>query len=288
VKNDKRDPILVGDNGSDQANDALALAKLLRDALGGPVVRASISPRESDPADGLRELAVEHRAQLLVVGSSHRGPVGRIFPGSVGRKLLRGVPCPLAIAPRGFAGRAQALEAVAAGFDGTDGAKHAVRAGADLALKAGATLRVVAVLDTMGRMYLGPERPGVMKTLRTELAKRLDQVLESLPTGLPREARLLSGPLPRTLLAEVADGIDLLVVGSRASGPIGSVLVGSVSSELAESSPVPLLIVPRRAPGQPAGESSQRSMSEADEAPGRSVRSGRWRDAETSASSSNT
>jgi len=112
VKNDKRDPILVGDNGSDQANDALALAKLLRDALGGPVVRASISPGESDPADGLRELAVEHRAQLLVVGSSHRGPVGRIFPGSVGRKLLRGAPCPLAIAPRGFAGRPHALEAV--------------------------------------------------------------------------------------------------------------------------------------------------------------------------------
>jgi nucleotide-binding universal stress UspA family protein len=288
VKSDERAPIFVGDNGSDQADDALALAELLREAMGGPIVRASISPGESDPADGLRELAVEHRAQLLVVGSSHRGPVGRIFPGSVGRKLLHGAPCPLAVAPRGFAEGAHALAVIAVGFDGTDGADHAVRAAADLALEAGASLRVIAVLDTMGLMYLGPERPTVMKTLRTELTKRVDELLESLPAELHCEARLLSGPVPRTLLNEMADGVDLLVVGSRASGPIGSVLIGSVSSELAESSPVPVLIVPRRAPDQAAGESSQRSMSDADEAAGRSVRSGKWRDAETSASSSNT
>lgn len=285
---DAHGPILVGDNGSDQAGDALALAEVLHDAVGGQVVPASIPPEASDPADGLRKLAVERHAQMLVVGSSHRGPVGRIFPGSVSRRLLHGAPCPLAIAPRGYAGEANALTAVAVGFDGSDSADQAVRAAADLALNAGATLRVIAVLDTMGLMYLGVERATVMKTLRVELARRLEELLEDLSEELRCEGRLLSGPIPRTLLAEVAEGIDLLVLGSRASGPLGSVLIGSVSSEMAECSPVPLLIVPRRASDQPSGESSQLSTSPTDESAGRSVRSGKWREAETSASSSNT
>jgi nucleotide-binding universal stress UspA family protein len=287
VVGDEHRAIVVGDNGSENARDALALAEVLRDALGGEIVPVSIPSETADPADGLRQVAVERDAQLLVVGSSHRGPVGRIFPGSVGRRLLHGAPCPLAIAPRGFAADTHAITAVAVGFDGTDCARDAARAAADIALRAGASLRVVAVLDTMGLMYLGVERATVMKELHAELAKALHELLEDLPGELHSEARLLSGPIPRTLLAEVAENTDLLVLGSRASGPIGSVLIGSVSSEMAESSPVPLLIVPRRAPDQSSGESSQRSMSETDEPGGLSVRSGRCREAETSSRSSN-
>ena len=45
-------------------------------------------------------------ALAIVVGSSHRGPVGRIVPGSVGERLLHGAPCPVAVAPRGYSGEA--------------------------------------------------------------------------------------------------------------------------------------------------------------------------------------
>ena len=41
-------------------------------------------------------------ALAIVVGPSHRGPLGRILPGSVGERLLHGAPCPVAVAPRGY------------------------------------------------------------------------------------------------------------------------------------------------------------------------------------------
>ena len=42
------------------------------------------------PGAALYELAGEERALLIVVGSTHRGPLGRVLPGSVGRALLQG------------------------------------------------------------------------------------------------------------------------------------------------------------------------------------------------------
>jgi len=243
VTQDREPSIVVGYDGSDQAADAVALGELLAEVLGATpeVVTVAGSPA----ASGLEELAVAHDAELLVVGSSHRGPVGRILPGSVGRRLLDGAPCPVAIAPRGFASEPRHIRAVTVGFDGTEGAVEAVEAAAALALAAGAMLRIVAVVDTFGHAYLGPERVRVIHAIREELGERLDAVLEIVPPDLDCEARLRSGPVTRTLLGEVAEGVDLLVLGSRSFGPLGSVLIGSVSSELVESSPVPLLIVPR-------------------------------------------
>ena len=49
------------------------------------------------PARGLHELALEQGktgAPVLVVGSTHRGPIGRVVLGSVGELLCSGAPCP--------------------------------------------------------------------------------------------------------------------------------------------------------------------------------------------------
>ena len=58
-----------------------------------PVVSSS-APR------GLHGLAIKMEAGALVAGASHRGPVGRIVPGSMTERLLLGAPCPVAVAPR--------------------------------------------------------------------------------------------------------------------------------------------------------------------------------------------
>ena len=44
------------------------------------------------PARGLHELAEDEGASLIVIGSTHRGPVGRVVLGSVGEILLAGTP----------------------------------------------------------------------------------------------------------------------------------------------------------------------------------------------------
>ncbi len=239
-------------------------------------------------ARGLHELAHARPAAVLVLGSSHRSGLGRVVPGRVATKLLHGASCPLAIAPAGYADRAADLRTVAVGFDGSEQAQLAARQAALLALEAGAGLRLIAVVDTFGAMYLGPERQTVLNVVQEELDERIQHLLGSLPVELSCDVSLLRGPVPRTLLAEAEKEADLLVLGSRAYGPIGSVLLGSVSSQVIHTCPLPLLVVPRGTGDQGTGESSQHSTSAAQAAAERSVRSDKSRDAGTSASSSNT
>ena len=55
-------------------------------------------------------------------------------------------------------------------------------------------------------------------------------------------------PDPRVKLADL-EGIDLMLVGSRGYGPMGRVLLGSVSSQLMHAAPCPVIVVPRGAAG---------------------------------------
>ena len=62
-----------------------------------------------------------------MVGSSHRGKLGRVLPGSVGESLLRGAPCAVAVAPRGYAGAEHpAIGLIGVAYDGSEEAKLAL------------------------------------------------------------------------------------------------------------------------------------------------------------------
>ncbi len=54
--------------------------------------------------EGLRDVAEERNADLLVVGSGHHGALGRILLGDDASATLHNAPCPVAVAPRGYAG----------------------------------------------------------------------------------------------------------------------------------------------------------------------------------------
>lgn len=200
----------------------------------------------SSPAHGLDQLARDRGAELIVLGSVHRAPVQRVFPGSVALKLLHGAPCPVAVAPRGYASEPRELRTVVAAFDGNEEGREAGLEAARIAVAADAQLRLVAVVDTFGAMYIGLERNTVLDVVERELRERVDHLVGELPEEARCEARVIRGPVQRTLLAEIAEGVDLLVMGSRGYGPLGSVLLGSVSSDLVEQAPCPVLVVPRR------------------------------------------
>src|SRR3954452_10895788 len=89
---------------------------------------------DEPPAPALQRLAERDHTRAIVVGSSHRGPIGRVVPGGVAQRLLSGAPCPVVVAPVGYAERdAAPLETVGCGFDGSDGARAAWRVACDLA-----------------------------------------------------------------------------------------------------------------------------------------------------------
>jgi nucleotide-binding universal stress UspA family protein len=70
------------------------------DSLAAPATRHAIAGTTT--ASALRRLAEDEGAALIVFGSAHNGPVGRVHPGSAARRLLQSGRCAIAVAPDGF------------------------------------------------------------------------------------------------------------------------------------------------------------------------------------------
>jgi nucleotide-binding universal stress UspA family protein len=283
--------LIAGYDGSERAPDGLALGELLTEITGAELLVVAVVPHEfpyapgtpereealrsqaedmlvdavaeSDrvqarvvparsPAQGLHDLAESEHADAVVVGSSHRGPLGRVLAGSVAERLLHGAPCPVAVAPAGYRERPRGTGVVACAFDGSDEARYALQHAEYLARCTGGALRLLAVHEP--ELIFGVDQvPGGYD--RVELGrlerKRLTQVLEegaaSIAPGVDVQHELLEGSAGDALAGAAADDVDLLVVGSRGYGPVRRVLLGGVSSGLMRSSPAPVLAVPRRA-----------------------------------------
>ena len=297
--------IVVGYNGSAQAEDAVALGKLIADAtgasltlagvyyfslrLGGrdPVLRdveaehirqleetaASVDARadavsSSSPAHGLHMLAEETGADLVVVGSAHHGKAGQILAGSVGMGLLHGSPCSVAIAPHGYAGRAPlGITEIAVGFDGSPEASTALTDALELARASGATVKLVVVAEPPPIVYGKAGGPNyswhaMKEDLKAVMRERLDKAMASLPDDVHVEAELVEGHAKEALAEMAADG-GLLVLGSRAYGPLRRVLLGSVSTPLMRSAPCPVIVHPRPAKAQQPTDEPVRATSTA-------------------------
>jgi len=58
----------------------------------------------ASPGRGLHAVAGRRRADLIVVGASRQGGLGRVLLGDDTRSTLRGAQCAVAVAPRGYEG----------------------------------------------------------------------------------------------------------------------------------------------------------------------------------------
>jgi len=289
--------IIVGYDGSDQAEDAVALGRRLSSATNAeltvaqvfaygpfwtlegkagpssPLPKDLIREYESDAVErlhevaarvhaqaeafpstsaprGLQQLAEERAADLIVVGSSHRGQIGQVLPGSVGFRLLHGAPCAVAVATRGFRERPESeLTSIAIGFDGSPEAEIALRGAIELAESCGASLEVVTVAEPPPVVYgkgAGATQgvPELMETIEMLARERFEYALSVAPSDLATEGSLLTGEAEAGL-REAAEDADLLVLGSRGYGPVRSVLLGSVSMETLRSASCPVVVFPR-------------------------------------------
>ena len=94
----------------------------------------------------LHEFAEDEGADVIVIGSTHRGRLGRVLPGSVGERLLHGAPCAVLVAPSGFADRESfAIRRIGVGYDGRTESSHARDIAAALASELGAELETITV-----------------------------------------------------------------------------------------------------------------------------------------------
>ena len=189
---------------------------------------------------GLHELALQHGADLLVVGSCAHGPVGRVLMRDDTRAAFTGAPCAIAIAPRGYSIDDKAIATIAVGYDGEPESQRALAAARDLAAGTGARIRALQVVtweDVRRHAPLPADWPEASKTMVEQMQQQLRKL-----KGV--EATAVYGG-PREQLRQLGDNSDLLIVGSRGYGPLGSVLHGSVSSWLERQVACPLLVLPR-------------------------------------------
>jgi len=211
-------------------------------------VQVSIVPSAS-PARALTELAERDGADLVIVGSTHRGKLGRVVPGTTAERLLHGAPCAVAVAPRGYMG--DEFRHIAVAYDGSPEAEAALDAAEAIALESGAALTCYFVIeppspiDGMIAAGTGSEWPS--KTLERHGRQILAAVSEHAPEGIKLDTRLLRGEPAEQIARKAADGIDLLVVGSRAYGPLRRALLGTVSGRLVREAMCPVLVMPRTA-----------------------------------------
>lgn len=274
--------VLIGFDGSDGGRDALELARVLAGDGGSAMVATvlytwplppDLAGLEGEPAGEAEPLFAEAREKLpgvevetrafagsaaailtglaerekfdaILVGSPHRGPVGRVLIGSVGASLLNGAPCDIVVAPRAYAEEEHLpLRTIAVGFDGTPEAKLALRRAEELARPSNAMLRILTVaappVAVPGAVGYSP----VSESLEPD--RILNEAVHSVDPKLGAERRRLDGSPARALTQACEDGVDLLVLGSRGYGPLARVLLGSVSRQVAQEAPCPVWVVPR-------------------------------------------
>jgi nucleotide-binding universal stress UspA family protein len=94
---------------------------------------------------GLHELAESHNADLLVVGSCHRGPIGRVLAGNDAVATLHGAPCPVAIAPAGYEDHLSKLTTLGVGENASPEGALALKAALALGKGLGAAVRVCSI-----------------------------------------------------------------------------------------------------------------------------------------------
>lgn len=276
--------ILVGYDGSDGGRDALELTRVLAEATDASVLVVTVLPygplpipyeileeEEAERAaplfdearERLGELEIETRAfgggsaagvindlaereevDTIVVGSPHRGPVGRTLIGSVADGLLHGAPCEVAAAPRGFAAEEHGpFRTIAVAYDDTEEAKAALARAEAMARACRATIVVYTVSAPPTAI---PGATGYTPAIAPEAGPIVTRAVKGVDEALAATGRALAGtPAPTIAAACEEVGADLLVAGSRGYGPVMRVLVGSVSTQLLHKSTCPVLVVPR-------------------------------------------
>jgi nucleotide-binding universal stress UspA family protein len=196
------------------------------------ILHSSIVPTLVDASEGM---------QIVVVGSRGTGALGRLLLGSVSTGLVHHASCPVAVI-RPEPASSDGDSPVLLGIDGSPASEAATALAFDEASRRGVALAAlhawsdVAVFPILGMDWHEYESEG-----REILGERLAGWQEQYP-DVHVQRRLVCDQPARWLIRE-SQHAQLVVVGSRGRGGFASTWLGSVSSAVAQSAEVPVIVV---------------------------------------------
>jgi nucleotide-binding universal stress UspA family protein len=154
---------------------------------------------------------------------------------------LNGSPCAVAVAPAGYSDYSANIRRIGVGYDGSVESEHALEVARGLAAANDAELSACTAVS----VPLSRFGPGALP---------LSDAIDTLLDNARERIAALGGVAPHAVygatvevLAGYSASLDLLAVGSGAYGPIGRLVHGSTSDELARTARCALLVLPRSA-----------------------------------------
>jgi nucleotide-binding universal stress UspA family protein len=141
------------------------------------------------------------------------------------------------------------METIVVGIDGSECAHSALEHAVREAMLRGARLRVVCAWEIPAGIYGGEALAGELDQITLDsFRKHAEETVRDAVAEVKRtqasvqcDGEIVQGPAAEVLLRE-AKGADLIVVGNRGRGELKSLLLGSVSHQIVQHAPCPVLV----------------------------------------------
>lgn len=227
------------------------LAQRIAPSIGVPVTR---TVSQGSAATLLLDAA--RNSELLVVGSRGHGGFARLVLGSTSTHCATHSSAPVAVIPS--TSPIDSVVSIVVAFDASENSIAALT-WANRFAAPGSTIECVSVWDSTPiavntDQIVFPEASDIVE-------ERVEHLVGQTIRPIRRDDievrhRFIEGQ-PRMVLAEFAASCDLLVVGARGHGAIGSAVLGSVSTWLLHHAVRPVVVVPHAPEGHDAKPSER-------------------------------
>ncbi len=217
---------------------------------------------------GLAEVADHRDSRMIVIGSAPGASPGRIQTGSTADQLLHGAPVPVAIAPAGYASWApDHIQRVVMAYQHQDESRAAVDAvisafaAADTAVSDNVGLHLLTVVERVSKVFRSRQgnraADAVMSSVMDQAQRDLDEACaRAAAAGVHVTSSISDGDdIVQAIGRFEWDDADVLVIGSKSTGPVRRVFLGDMTYKLVRAAPVPVIVVPRTTGAHPSASS---------------------------------
>ncbi|MGV0794086.1 universal stress protein [Mycolicibacterium sp. XJ1819] len=203
---------------------------------------------DESAAEGLIKESSRLGADVVVVGGTGGGLIGRLTLGSVVNELLHSSPVPVAVAPRGLReSSVDRVREVTCALGERQGADLLLQNAVRFSRAAGSPLRLVSLvaLDPVFGALRGDD-DAIRQRAREHAEQILDAAKSELPEEIPVTSTVVDGTTVEDAVAKLAwrDGDVIMVGSSRLSAP-RRLFLGSTAAKMLRVLEVPIVVVPR-------------------------------------------
>lgn len=200
------------------------------------------------PIHALHEMALYEHADLIVFGSA-RGKLSDHLHISLMERVVHAAPCAVAVAPANYAETgSNELRRIGVGFATSIEGGSALHEGRALAARTGGELHVIAGAalepELASYAFVAPNYAEVEEEIFEQTKTAMEAATAEFGDGVRLIPETVHGQAADVLI-ERSGELDILLLGSRAYGPLRHALTGGVSARVMRAAHCPVVTVPR-------------------------------------------